>query len=74
MHKFENGLDVGGCGDGLVAVAAEVGVRGVGHVVVARCAVLDIEIFPARVVHELVLADARATLRLQSKPVGSSSL
>src|SRR5712691_13427146 len=36
LHKFENGLDVGGCGDGLVAVAVmaevPVGVRGVGAV------------------------------------------
>ena len=39
-----------------------------------HCAILGIGIFPARVVHELALADARATLRLRSKPVGSSSL
>jgi len=60
LHEVENGLDVGGCGDGLIAVAvvAEVGVGGVGRVavagaavaVVARCTVLGtvlgIEIIP----------------------------
>ena len=78
MHEVENGLDGGGCGDGLIAVTvvAEVGVGGVGRVavagaavaVVARCTVLGIEIIPARVVHKLALADAKATSRLQSTP------
>ena len=77
LYKVENGLDGGGCGDGLIAVAvmAEVGVGGVGCVavagaavaVVARCTVLGIEIIPARVVHELALADAKAT-SLQPTP------
>ena len=66
MHELEDGLDVEGCGDGLVAVAVEavVEVSGAGHVaaavvvagkvvVVARCAVLGIEAVAAWVVHEL---------------------
>ena len=66
MHELEDGLDVEGCGDGLVAVVVEavVEVSSAGHiatavvvagkvVIVARCAVLGIEAVAAWVVHEL---------------------
>jgi len=64
LHELEDGLDVEGCGDGLVAVEAVVEVSGAGHVaaavvvagkvvIVARCAVLGIEAVAAWVVHEL---------------------
>ena len=71
LHEVENGLDGGGCGDGLIVVTvmAEVGVGSVGHVAIAgaavtvitRCTVLGIEIIPTWVMHKLALADAKAT-------------
>ena len=74
MREFENGLDVEGCGDGLVAAAVEavVDVSGSGHdaaavvvdgniAVVARCAVLGIEVVPTWVVYAIALANVEAS-------------
>jgi len=66
LHELEDGLDVEGCGDGLVTVAVEavVEVSGTGYVAaavvvagkvvfIAQCAVLGIEAVATWVVHEL---------------------
>src|SRR5712691_1520325 len=72
MHELESRLDVGDGEAGLVAIAVvtAVGVGGAGRIVTAgagavavtmRNAVLDVEIFPAWVVHEVALADVDAS-------------
>ena len=70
MHECGNGLGVEGYGNGHVAIAATgvVGVDGAEHavtiaaaVVVARCTILRIGVFPTWIVHEIALADVDAS-------------
>lgn len=71
-----DGVDVGGCEGGLVAIAVldVMGVHGVGHVtgagagagasagtIVVRCAVLGIENITAWIVHKFALGDVEAS-------------